>query len=93
MARLTDIENLIFPILRDVPETRDDDMKLYLEVLKHLGVYVGCTLEHFLSNRRLYPSYESISRCRRKIQHFNPELGTSRVRKALEEEYRLYAMQ
>lgn len=82
-------------ILIENPATRDDDMLLW-------GAFLGKYLivrpdEYFYDvlrtcRSRKIPSYESITRARRKVQEQEPNLRGKRykVRKKEEEEYRSY---
>ena len=64
--------------LHHVPHLRDNDQRLMATIWwKHLGDKIdtmsGMELLQTLALGNL-PSYESISRCRRKLQEHNPEL-------------------
>lgn len=80
-------------ILIEQPETRDDDMKLYA-ILVHKATKMSVKVNFYeaMYNHEKYnlPSYESVTRARRKVQENEPPLqGTKRQkRKELEEEYR-----
>lgn len=79
-------------ILTFYPETRDDDMKLYAKFLE-MGDLVSKyeTFYDVLNNakQRKLPSYEGITRSRRRIQELEPALrGTKYAhRKQKEDEY------
>lgn len=87
--------NIVKRILTDNSETRDDDMYLYALVVAESGL-VGVD-EPFYSvlaaaKEKKLPSYESVSRARRKVQEKEPDLRGHRykVRKLEEGEYREY---
>ena len=75
------------------PSTRDDDMLLYAMFCVERGsVGVDETFYNVLTSakRRAIPSYESVTRARRKVQECEPSLRGERhkARKQEEEEYR-----
>ena len=97
LKRTTD---LVKHLLQAVPYTRSNDDILYYEVCKArckncLQVPFGIVI----SNRTAYnlPSYESVSRARRKVQECSPELSAVPVvevmREVQEEAYIAYARQ
>ena len=72
------VEEWVTKVLRNYPETRDDDMKLYAKVI-HV-FYSGYT-KHMTANELLRKMYEtkvphltSILRCRQLLQQHNKEL-------------------
>lgn len=98
MRNLKTIEGRVKAILEKDEEARNDDMALYLKVcnscLKGAGAMPFAEVMaqyHFLG----LPSFESVSRTRRKLQAENAELmGSLRVQKlraAQEKLYRNYA--
>ena len=83
MRNLKTIENRVLAVLKEHPEARNDDMKLYLLVSKAC-IYDTHGISHFsfedvMSNYKAYgiPCFESIRRTRQKIQAKYPELGCS----------------
>lgn len=80
-------------ILEERPETQDDDMKLYA-IMVHRTVHINSKVGFYeaMYNHHKYnlPSYESVTRARRKVQECEPHLrGKRRNRRMeLEEEYR-----
>ena len=81
-------------ILMRFPETRDDDMKLFARAcwLKDKPVPTSVNLYHAFFDHDKYdlPSYESITRARRKVQEKEQALRGRRYkqRKEAEKEYR-----
>ena len=82
-------------ILTAWPKSRDDDMLLYAIYL-HMNGCVG-TDEKFYdvmskAKARKLPSYEGITRARRKVQELEPELRGKRYkdRKIEQDKYRSY---
>ena len=77
MKKLFSVIDEVEKFLTEYPVLRDDDEKLMANIWnKHLGdiTYVnGEDILKMLANHEL-PSYESISRCRRKIQELKPKL-------------------
>lgn len=96
MARINTIHNTVKRILEQKPETRADDWLLILEVWKEYTVTdisVECLFLHHVELG--VPNFESIRRCRQKIQADNPHLVDAEakaIRKAEEKEYRNYAL-
>ena len=76
MGRLNVLENKIRKILVNYPETRNDDNVLIYQYLKEYhDIDLISVKDLFLNGRKLgIPSFESITRCRRKIQEHSPYL-------------------
>lgn len=95
--KLVKQEQVIKPILEKHPETRGDDFLLYAEVIRECRPELAelSVIDFFVAHRDLYcPSYESVSRVRRRLQAKHPELCSEKVKekRAKEEiEYRAYA--
>lgn len=102
MKTLKTVERRVTEILKEYPEARDDDMRLYLLISKsclyethRIGVV---TFEDVMANYALYgiPCFESIRRTRQKVQAEHPELGCSpevrRTRHKMREIYAAYAV-
>lgn len=58
-------EDLVKGILRDFPETRDSDKKLYIRVFEHEGLYLTPEQQEIFSR---LPSLETFRRTRQKLQ-------------------------
>lgn len=98
MRNLKTIEGRVRAVLEKDRDARDDDMLLYLAVCNSCLKGTGAMpfAEVMAQYRHLgLPSFESVSRTRRKLQADTPELvGQARVRtlRALREKaYRQYA--
>lgn len=91
MSDLYVVKDLVATILDEMPQTRDDDDLLYLEVIKRSGMDTGCSIHHFFINRKNHniPAFESVRRSRQKVQAEYPELKGNRVedRKEAEQAY------
>lgn len=92
---MKDYYDKVKAILEARPETRDDDMKLYaIFVHKTVGLDAKELFYDVMYKHNEYnlPSYESVTRARRKVQETEPSLqGTKRKRRMeLEEECRQY---
>ena len=88
-----DMYELVKKIMTEHPVTRDDDFKLYAWIC--YSVVPECmkyTYQHALWNHKEIglPSYESVTRARRKVQEQVPELRGKSYAKRHEkqEEYR-----
>ncbi len=96
MGRINTIHNKVKRILENNPETRSDDWLLILEVWKEsvsTDISVETLLKHHIELG--VPNFESIRRCRQKIQADNPHLVNEvarLIRKEEEAEYRQYAL-
>ena len=83
MTKISSVLNTVKAMLTEYPHLRDDDQKLmanmwYKTICYDIDGYNAGEMSAFdllqmLSDRRL-PSYESISRCRRKLQEEFPDL-------------------
>lgn len=80
---LKQLKDIVIETLKQFDFTRGDDDLLYLNVLIKLDgkrptedLIVDMRLADFFTNRKRYgfPSFESVSRCRRKAQEENPDL-------------------
>lgn len=94
MSRISKWENIILPILNEYPATRSDDRLLYFWVLRKMGYDTAVSLESFLLGVG-FPSYETVTRVRRKLQETHPELSPEKPTRILREnameDYREYA--
>lgn len=101
MKTLKTVECRVTEILREHPDARNDDMKLYLLVSESC-IYethgIGTvTFADVMTNYKAFgiPCFESIRRARQKIQAKCPELGCSpevrRARHRMERVYSEYA--
>lgn len=90
-------EEIVKPILEKFPETREDDFLLYAEVIREYRPELAdlSVLHFFVAHKHLYcPSYNSITRVRRRLQKKYPELLSekAKAKRAKEEAvYREYA--
>ena len=91
MGKLKIIENKVKEIMENIPETREDDFLLVLEVYRGYVDTRYTTIEYLLRNHKELgiPSMESITRCRRKLQEHNACLRSSEEtqEKRLNQEY------
>lgn len=86
MKKITKLYDAVKKILVEIPSTRNSDKSLYWKILEKIGLVYGyidggtITFKKFLKA----PSYESVSRARRKIQEIHPLLRATlpSVRKA-----------
>lgn len=94
--KITVIEPMVEKALRENKETRKDDFVLYYEVAKQI-VNPDISLKGALLNHKKLglPPFESVSRCRRKLQERDNSLKdteTATYREAQEQEFIDYAM-
>lgn len=94
MSRISNYENIVHTILLTHEATRADDKLLYYWLLREEGYSTEISLSTFLIGSN-YPNWESVTRCRRKLQEKFPELRPDKPeqdrRKSLEEEFIDYA--
>lgn len=96
MARITNVQPLVYAALVDNPETRKDDFLLIYEVLKNFvssDMRLNEVLKHHVELG--IPSFASIIRIRRMLQAKYPELVdivAQTVREKEEEEFKAYAL-
>lgn len=94
MSRISRYENTVMYVLRKYIGTRADDKLLYFWVLREEGFSTGVSLEHYLLSGE-FPNYDSITRCRRKLQEKYPELRPAKNeqirREEAEQDFRAYA--
>lgn len=96
MARIQNVQPIVYNALVDHPETRADDYKLVLEVYKHftsVEMSFKTVLEQHIELG--LPSFASILRTRRKLQRKHPELvdeKAAEIRESEREEYKAYAL-
>ena len=95
MAKIITIHKMVENILRQYPGTRDDDRELIQTLYgKYYGVDYYKPWGAVIKDKNL-PSFESIRRCRQKLQEKNEELRGSKeseeARLDKQEEYLEYA--
>ena len=97
MNRLQTMESVVFKVLDERPETRKDDYLLMLAVCEELTPeIIKCSFASVLYNHNFIglPNWETVTRCRRKIQEKHPELKnieTAKKRMEEQEKYIEYA--
>ena len=70
-------EQLVYNALLTNKYARQDDFILYGVVLKNIGISLNDSIGSFLATAKkkgFVPSFETVSRCRRKLQANNPDL-------------------
>lgn len=92
---MKDYYNAVKAALQKYPDVRDDDMKLYSRMVyleTGLSPSVGFYEATFNHDTYNLPSYESVTRARRKVQEQEPTLRGKRHgrRQELEQEYHDY---
>lgn len=98
MAQLKNLEKTVEDILKNDELSRRDDCYLILQVITKLYPYeVGKKFKEVMFNAKNKGiSFESITRCRRKLQEKNPELideETAKIRNTKQKEYVKYSKQ
>ena len=87
------IESVVHIILKEEPSTRKDDYLLYRAVCSRICPQAGAVpLSTALTNHKAMglPSWETVSRCRRKVQERHPELKDKRTERIRAEEEQAY---
>lgn len=97
MSKTYDLEPIVDCVLREFPDTRGDNFLLCVYVWNKFTDTTQA-LDHIFVNHKEFgiPSFESITRCRRKLQERDPSLRpdwrTREARKAEEAEMVDYAL-
>lgn len=98
MNRLKKVEQIVKKVLEEHPETRDDDFALLTQVYYEFNPEIlGSSFNLVMLGHKEYglPPFESVTRCRRKLQSKCKALMSSRqieeARKKEEEVYKEYA--
>lgn len=98
MARLKMVEQAVKAVLTAYPDARDDDFILINRVYQELKFGVGSTYfdELMTRHKELHlPSFESITRARRKLQQeyisLRASAGKRAIRELEQDEFRSYA--
>ena len=97
MGRLKKIESNVYAILLKYPEARANDFVLYAMYIKENKSELkdaGLIYALMEAKKIGMPSYESVTRARRRLQQHNPELKPPKAtaaRAEKEKEYRAYA--
>lgn len=92
MSKLNKIKNIVLRVLENNTEARKDDFVLFSLVCDEMGIPSNFDLRTMLNNHRLFglPSWESVSRARRKIQAEQPELKDAEMAEIRQEEIKEY---
>lgn len=96
MARIREVQAIVYNVLFETPEARADDFILVLEVYKRFvsgELSFATVFEHHIELG--LPSFSGIVRARRKLQSKYPELVNevaATIRAQEETEYRAYAL-
>lgn len=90
-------EQLVYNALLTNRHARQDDFILYGVVLKKIGISLNDSIGSFLATAKkkgFVPSFETVSRCRRKLQANNPALvdeDAQKERKEAQERFKEYS--
>lgn len=95
--RVNQLENTVLNCLVNDDRCKKDDFILYLSVIEAYGLDTTMSIHSALKNHSLLklPSFESVSRCRRKLQERDVSLkddDTAKMRERERQEYEDYAM-
>lgn len=88
------LEDLVYQTLNENKNASSDDFILYGGVLKRMGIELDMSIRTLFSNHKKLgiPSFESVSRCRRKLCETYPYLADKTdIRREEEQKYRDYA--
>lgn len=90
------LEDIVLNALEKIKLARKDDFILYGVVLQSLGVNLNRPLKDlFIYHKEMgCPSFESVTRCRRKISETRKDLidcGTAKIRRDEQEKFRDYS--
>lgn len=95
--RVSQLEPIVERCLVSDERCRKDDFILYLSVIEQYGLDTTMSIHSALKNHSVLklPSFESVSRCRRKLQERDVSLkddDTAKMRERERQEYEDYAM-
>ena len=94
MNKLYKVEDIVYQVLKEVPEARKDDFVLVAEVYNKIQplIFNVSFNQVMLAHKELgLPYFESISRARRRLQSIFEELRPSKeVQEARNEEQLIY---
>lgn len=80
--RIQGVEQWVLDILKHHPDTRDDDMLLYWRYVQIAGMgyvnFTDCFVNRAVREKYRIAGFETVSRCRRKLQRKYPELRASK---------------
>ena len=97
MNKIKSIEKAVLEALEEVPETRDDDFILMLEVCERTNANIQARFfTYAMRNHKMLgiPNWKSVERARRKIQAQRPDLispETAKKRRKAENTFKEYA--
>ena len=96
--KIYNLENIVFKNLVVNKQCRVDDHMLYIEVASDINPDAVRNFRDAFMHKDKYdlPPFESVSRCRRKLQQEYPELKVTRVAKARDKkelDYMEYAVE
>ena len=102
--KLKNLESMVLKIMQRYEETRSDDFVLIYVVYREIAfskeivfnIQITDSFSDMMLNHKKYgfPSFESVTRTRRKIFETHPELKPKKItkeRKKAEEEYKEYS--
>lgn len=88
--KIKNYENIVRRILEHDIEARNDDFILYLKMCHQLGIKTSNSMYELMIHHKEYglPAFETVSRCRRKLQKQYEWLGsdTKTVRQRQEQQ-------
>ena len=95
--RVNQLEPIVLKCLVSDDRCKKDDFILYLSVIEQYGLDTTMSIHSALKNHSLLklPSFESVSRCRRKLQERDISLkddATVKMREREQQDYSDYAM-
>ena len=95
--RVSQLESTVLNCLVNDDRCKKDDFILYLSVIEAYGLDTTMSIHSALNNHSLLklPSFESVSRCRRKLQERDVSLkdgATARMREEARQDYEDYAV-
>ncbi len=86
--RLKKLETIVKKILEEDKESRKDNFVLVANVYSTLGIPIEKQFNYLMNNHKEYklPSFESITRVRRKIVEIYPNLNSNVEEREIEEQ-------
>lgn len=92
MDKLKIIHNAVLKVLEENVESRNNDFILYANVLQKMGLPLKISLVGFFASAKKLnaPAFETVSRCRRKIQAVRADLRDVVIAKSREDKIKKF---
>lgn len=90
LMKLDTMHNIVKKVLEEDKKTRVSDKLLFVRVCETLGINTSRARLIELYTNQDIPSWETVSRCRRKVQELHPELKDENATVSRQEKIEYY---